>query len=68
LFSFPPADLPSDEFKPEWLYSRLKQIYGDWLPAEALETLGQFGYYTFLLKPGFRVIAMNTNMCYTMNL
>ena len=66
--SFPPADLPSDEFKPDWLYTKLKELYSTWLPESALETLGKFGYYTFLLKPGFRIITMNTNMCYSLNL
>lgn len=38
-----------------------------WLPESALVTVRKGGYYTVLVKPGFRVIAINNNDCYTYN-
>jgi sphingomyelin phosphodiesterase len=38
-----------------------------WLSGQALQTVRQGGYYTVLLRPGFRLIAMNNNDCYIYN-
>jgi len=42
FFSFPPADLPTEEFNPDWLYSRLKELYGTWLPETGLNFITKF--------------------------
>lgn len=38
-----------------------------WLPVETKATILKGGYYTVSPKPGFRIIALNSNVCYTYN-
>lgn len=38
-----------------------------WLPEETKETILKGGYYTVSPKPGFRIIAINSNVCFTFN-
>lgn len=45
-------------------------MYNDWskwLPVETKETILKGGYYTVSPKKGFRIIALNSNGCYTDN-
>lgn len=44
-----------------WLYSGVADMWAQWLPEDALRTLRFGGYYTVLLQPGLRVVALNTN-------
>lgn len=63
---FAPNSVP-DRFSTQWLYDALADEWAKWLPASALETVRAGGYYTVLVKPGFRVVAINNNDCYTYN-
>jgi sphingomyelin phosphodiesterase len=45
----------------------LADVYADWLPEDTRETILKGAYYTVLVKPGFRIIALNNNDCYTYN-
>lgn len=38
-----------------------------WLSGDALNTVRAGGYYTVLIRPGFRLIALNNNDCYIYN-
>lgn len=40
--------------------------YG-WLPESTRSTILQGGYYTVIPKKGFRIIALNSNICYSYN-
>lgn len=40
--------------------------YG-WLPESTRSTILQGGYYTVIPKKGFRIIALNSNVCYSYN-
>ena len=40
--------------------------YG-WLPESARSTISQGGYYTAVPKKGFRIITLNSNVCYSYN-
>jgi len=55
---------PVNEFQgPEgdsWLYETLYKIWGRWLDDAALVTLRYGGYYSTVVKPGLRLIALNT--------
>lgn len=64
---FAPPSVTEVEFSSEWLYEFLADEWRDWLPSEALETVRLGGYYTVLIRPGFRLIALNNNECYTFN-
>lgn len=66
--SFPSTEVTDPDFEPSWLYNALADLYSDWLPAEAIESLRVDGYYSTLVMPGFRIIAVNSMYCYTLNL
>ncbi|XP_017783886.1 PREDICTED: uncharacterized protein LOC108567753 [Nicrophorus vespilloides] len=51
----------------QWVYNLIAEEWGKWLPEETKETILKGGYYTVLVKPGFRIIAINSNVCYTFN-
>lgn len=46
-----------------YLYDQLALEWSRWLPEEALESVREGGYYSFLVRPGFRVISVNGNYC-----
>ncbi|KAG9072015.1 hypothetical protein KI688_006237 [Linnemannia hyalina] len=51
-----------------WLYNSLATAWSRWLPASATNSVkANNGAYTVSPTPGFRIISLNTNFCYTMN-
>ena len=50
-----------------WLYDFLQKAWKPWLTADALSTVKQSGFYTMLVKPGFRIISLNMNYCNNQN-
>jgi sphingomyelin phosphodiesterase len=62
---FPPNEYyaPTDM----WLTQTMASLWSTWLPADALETVAAGGYYTALVRPGLRIVAMNTQYGYIMN-
>uniref|UniRef100_A0A1A9WB54 Sphingomyelin phosphodiesterase n=1 Tax=Glossina brevipalpis TaxID=37001 RepID=A0A1A9WB54_9MUSC len=50
-----------------WLYEHLWDLWSDWLPAEAKETILKGGYYTVTPRPGFRIISLSNMDCYIFN-
>lgn len=63
---FAPNSVP-ERFSTQWLYTFLANEWAKWLPESALTTVRAGGYYTILVKPGFRIITINNNDCYTYN-
>ncbi|XP_070138052.1 sphingomyelin phosphodiesterase 1 [Drosophila bipectinata] len=63
---FSPEGVP-DEISTKWLYEHLYNDWSKWLPEETKETILKGGYYTVSPKKGFRIIALNSNDCYTDN-
>uniref|UniRef100_A0A1L8EJC3 Sphingomyelin phosphodiesterase n=1 Tax=Haematobia irritans TaxID=7368 RepID=A0A1L8EJC3_HAEIR len=57
-----PEHVSSKEF-----YEHLYEIWSKYLPADTKSTILKGGYYTTLVKPGFRIVALNDNDCYTDN-
>lgn len=49
------------------MYALLAESWSRWLPAAALRTVRQHGYYTVLLRPGLRLIGLNNNDGSTFN-
>ena len=46
----------------EWLYNSLGDIWSNWLSDDSIKTFKYGGFYTQLIKPGLRVITLNTNV------
>ena len=66
--SFPSSEVTEPEFASAWVYEGLADIYSSWLPQAAYDTFSLDGYYSLLVKPGMRLIAINSMYCYTGNL
>ncbi|KAF2893414.1 hypothetical protein ILUMI_12758 [Ignelater luminosus] len=65
LFSTEGVDEP--QLSTQWLYDLAAEEWKTWLPIETRETILKGGFYTTLIKPGFRIISLNSNVCYTYN-
>lgn len=66
--SFAPDYITDDALSTRWLYEVLADVWiTHWLPEETRATILKGGYYTMLVQPGFRVIALNNMYCYTLN-
>jgi len=46
----------------DWLYEPIAADWAHWLPDDAINTLKFGGYYTARIRPGLRVISLNTNL------
>lgn len=64
---FAPPEITDEEFSTSWLYKEAVKQWANWLPEETDSTILYGGYYTTLVKPGFRMVSMNMNYCYTLN-
>jgi sphingomyelin phosphodiesterase len=64
---FAPSNITHCSISTNWLYDYLANSYATWLPESSLKTVREGGYYTVLVKAGFRVVALNNNPCYTFN-
>ncbi|XP_054152469.1 sphingomyelin phosphodiesterase-like [Oppia nitens] len=51
-----------------YLYEEMTKQWSQWLPTEALSTFLIGGYYTMIIKPGFKIIVLNTNYCSRLNI
>ena len=57
----PINQFPSQDY---WLYETIAQQWSKFkLNSTSYDTIKRHGYYTELLKPGFRVISINSNYC-----
>ncbi|XP_017772284.1 PREDICTED: sphingomyelin phosphodiesterase-like [Nicrophorus vespilloides] len=52
----------------QWLFDFVADEWSKWLPKETMKTIKKGGYYTLLIQEGLRLIALNSNVCYTDNL
>ena len=57
-FAVPSVDDPN--LNATWIYDYLADLFSEWLPEEAKVTFHQGGYYSFLYKPGFRIVSLNS--------
>ncbi|EFN81993.1 Sphingomyelin phosphodiesterase [Harpegnathos saltator] len=68
-FRYAPTTVTNDKLSTQWLYNMIADIwigYG-WLPESTRSTILRGGYYTVSPKKGFRIIALNNNVCYCYN-
>ncbi|XP_058823046.1 sphingomyelin phosphodiesterase 1-like [Topomyia yanbarensis] len=64
---FAPSISTNQQFSVDWLYNYLADVWGNWLPRSTLNTIRQAGFYTTLVRPGFRIVALNNQDCYNFN-
>lgn len=64
--SFPPPFIGGD-YGVSWLYDELDRQWQHWIPADASPTVKKGAFYSVLVRPGFRVISINTNYCNNKN-
>ncbi|XP_055586711.1 sphingomyelin phosphodiesterase-like [Uranotaenia lowii] len=64
---FAPSHVTIADFSPSWVYSLVAEQWSQWLPADTRATITQGGYYTVLVRPGFRIIGLNNNDAYVFN-
>lgn len=64
---FAPSKVDAEGHPTLKLYEFLADEWSSWLPNDALETVKLGGYYTVLIRPGLRLIALNSNVCMTYN-
>ncbi|XP_058792161.1 sphingomyelin phosphodiesterase-like [Phymastichus coffea] len=60
--TFAPSGAPARR-NMSWLYDQLDKDWGRWLPSDTSETIKRGAFYSVLVKPGFRIIAINSNYC-----
>ncbi|KAJ8312503.1 hypothetical protein KUTeg_009876 [Tegillarca granosa] len=59
--SFPPPTIKGQNMT--WLYSAVAESWGLWLPKDTTADIVRGGFYTVLIKPGFRLVSLNMNYC-----
>ncbi|KAJ8941450.1 hypothetical protein NQ318_016890 [Aromia moschata] len=66
---FAPDDqyIQEAKFSNQWLYTLLSKVWRAWLPNESLRTVEKQGYYSYSVSKRFRVISLNSNVCYIFN-
>ncbi|KAK2580874.1 hypothetical protein KPH14_005946 [Odynerus spinipes] len=69
LNQFAPKSITDDELSTHWLYSMVADLWINfgWLPESTRATILQGGFYTLSPKKGFRIIVLNSNVCYCYN-
>ncbi|XP_031341333.1 sphingomyelin phosphodiesterase-like isoform X1 [Photinus pyralis] len=51
----------------QWVFDLMRTEWRKWLPSATQGTISEGGYYTVLVQPGFRIIALNSNVCFSYN-
>ena len=66
---FAPNRITEDNLTTNGLYELIADLWISfgWLPESTRSTIHRGGYYTVTPKTGFRIIALNSNVCYTYN-
>ncbi|KAG5893193.1 hypothetical protein JTB14_016469 [Gonioctena quinquepunctata] len=65
--NFAPPWIKDENHSIKWLYTNVADQWRRWLPSTAGNTILHGGFYSVLLRPGFRLISLNTNYCHTMS-
>ncbi|XP_011865141.1 PREDICTED: sphingomyelin phosphodiesterase-like isoform X2 [Vollenhovia emeryi] len=66
---FAPKTVTNSEINTQWLYEMIADLWISfgWLPESTRSTILQGGYYTVSPRKGFRIIALNSNVCFRYN-
>ncbi|CAG7829889.1 unnamed protein product, partial [Allacma fusca] len=63
---FSPPGVPP-KFSTDWVYASAAKAWSRWIPPESMHNFLYAGFYDRVINPHFRVIVLNTNLCYTFN-
>ncbi|EEZ97241.2 Sphingomyelin phosphodiesterase-like Protein [Tribolium castaneum] len=58
----------SPKISTQWVFDLMAAEWARWLPNDTSATIKAGGYYTVLVKPKFRIVALNSNVCFISNL
>ncbi|EFN69910.1 Sphingomyelin phosphodiesterase [Camponotus floridanus] len=66
---YAPETITDRNINTQWLYNLMAHLWINfgWLPESTRSTILKGGYYTVTPKKGFRIIALNSNVCYSYN-
>ncbi|KAF2878763.1 hypothetical protein ILUMI_27404 [Ignelater luminosus] len=67
LNAYSPDSVNNKSFSSQWIFKLVAEKWQMWLPTETKETILKGGYYTVLVKPGFRIVALNSAVCFFTN-
>ncbi|XP_037774487.1 LOW QUALITY PROTEIN: sphingomyelin phosphodiesterase-like [Penaeus monodon] len=62
-----PQPYIENEFDISWLYDEISALWATWLPADVAASVTYSAFYSTLIKPGLRILSINTNYCYSFN-
>lgn len=48
-------------------YKDINKLWSRWLPVNTSETVRRGAFYSTVVRPGFRIISLNMNVCYNYN-
>lgn len=65
--NFPPPWSHEPDHSINWLYSEVAKEWSKWLPESSKNTMLHGGFYSILIRPGFRLISLNMNYCHTIS-
>ncbi|XP_019881238.2 sphingomyelin phosphodiesterase [Aethina tumida] len=65
---YSPESLSRTKISTQWVFDLVAEEWAHWLPIDTKLTLQHGGFYTVLVKPGFRIIGINSNVCFISNL
>lgn len=68
FYSFAPNYIEDRDLSSKWLFEFVADQWKQWLPDQARRDLATKGYYTLLVRPNLRLIALNSNVCNVDNL
>jgi sphingomyelin phosphodiesterase len=64
---WPTESVLDEKFSVQWLFELAAQSWSELVGEDISETVLKGGYYTVSPRPGFRIIAINSNLCYCYN-
>ncbi|CAH0407381.1 unnamed protein product [Chilo suppressalis] len=64
---FAPSTITIPKLNTNWLYNVLADKWKYYLPEQAVTTLRKNGEFSYLVRPGLRVISFNNNVAYKYN-
>lgn len=62
---FAPSNIPENSLSIQWLYEHVSKLWTEIIRDTGF--VSKNGYYTILIRPGLRLIAMNSNLCFIYN-
>ncbi|XP_050298661.1 sphingomyelin phosphodiesterase-like isoform X2 [Anthonomus grandis grandis] len=65
--NFAPPWMKDPNHSTSWLYNEMAESWKRWLPDSASDTVYHGAFYSVLLRPGFRLISVNTNYCHSLS-